>query len=242
MRYAILSDIHANLEGLTVVLNSLRRDSIDAYYCIGDIVGYGANPNECIDEIRAISCISAAGNHDWAAAGIIPADYFNDFAREAVEWTGSVLTSGNREFLRSLGLVLQGTGITLVHGTLVEPHAFHYMFNCGVARETFEAMQANICFVGHTHIAGFFVMDDKEGVSFNAQRQIRIEPGHKYIVNAGSVGQPRDNNPRAAYCVFDTASMIVQIKRESYDVVAASRKILDAGLPRFLAERIMVGQ
>lgn len=242
MRYAILSDIHANLEGLVQVLNNLRKDSIDAYYCLGDIVGYGANPNECIDEIRKVDCISLAGNHDWAAAGAIPLDYFNDFAREAVMWTRTVLTTRNNAALGQLQLVLSDPAMTMVHGTLINPGDFHYMFNSGNALETFEVMRTGVCFVGHTHVAGVFIQDSTGGISFNAKPVILIEKNRKYIVNVGSVGQPRDNNPKAAYCVFDTGAMTVEIKRVVYDAAAARRKILNAGLPHFLADRIMVGR
>jgi predicted phosphodiesterase len=241
MRYAILSDIHANLEGLIQVLHSLRKDSIDSYYCLGDIVGYGANPNECIEEIRNVAGVSLAGNHDWAAAGVIPSDCFNDSAREAVMWTSGVLTGPNSSFLSRLQLVWTDPAMTMVHGTLVKPEEFQYMFNSGAALETFEVMQTRICFVGHTHVAGVFVRDGKGGVLFNARPVISIEKDKKYIVNAGSVGQPRDNDPKAAYCVFDTDAMTVEIKRVAYDAAVARRKILDAGLPRFLADRIMAG-
>ncbi|MFA5100144.1 MAG: metallophosphoesterase family protein [Candidatus Omnitrophota bacterium] len=242
MRYAILSDIHANLEGLTQVLHTLRNDSIDGYYCLGDIVGYGANPNECIDEIRNVAGVSLAGNHDWAAAGVMPLDYFNDFAREAIIWTRGVLTAGNSSFLGKLQLVLNDPAMTMVHGTLIDPEDFHYMFNSGIARETFQVMKTDVCFVGHTHVAGVFIRDETGGVSFDARPAVSIEKGRKYIVNAGSVGQPRDNNPEAAYCVFDTGAMTVEIKRVVYDIASARRKMLNAGLPRFLAERIIVGR
>jgi predicted phosphodiesterase len=242
MRYAILSDIHANLEGLIQVLHTLRKDSIDAYYCLGDIVGYGANPNECIDEIRDIAGVSLAGNHDWAAAGAIPLDYFNDFARDAIKWTRGVLTARNSAFLGQLQLVFSDTVMTMVHGTLIDPGDFHYMFNSGIARENFEVMQTNVCFAGHTHVAGVFIQEGSGRVFFNARPVTSFEKGKKYIVNVGSVGQPRDNDPRAAYCVFDTDAMTVEIKRVVYDTAVASRKILDLGLPHFLADRIMVGQ
>jgi predicted phosphodiesterase len=242
MRYAILSDIHANLEGLIQVLHTLRKDSIDAYYCLGDIVGYGANPNECIDEIRDVAGVSLAGNHDWAAAGVMPLDYFNDLAREAIMWTRGVLTERNSAFLGQLQLVFSDTVMTMVHGTLIDPGDFHYMFNSGIARENFDVMQTDICFVGHTHVAGVFFQEGPGKVFFNSSPVIRVEKGRKYIVNVGSVGQPRDNNPKAAYCVFDTDTMIVEIKRVTYDTAAASKKISDLGLPRYLAKRIMVGQ
>jgi predicted phosphodiesterase len=242
MRYAILSDIHANLEGLTQVLSALREDSIDSYYCLGDIVGYGANPNECIDEIRNVSPVFLAGNHDCAAAGLLPLDYFNTYAQEAMAWTQGVLTEENKDFLKSLELVFKDEQMTMVHGTLNDPGDFNYMFNSGIARETFDCMQTDVCFVGHTHVAGVFVQDAERRVYFNARRLISIERGKRYIINAGSVGQPRDYDPKAAYCVFDTDRMTVEIKRSAYDVAGARRKILDIGLSRFLADRIIAGR
>ena len=242
MRYAILSDIHANLESLTQVLHSLRSDSIDAYYCLGDIVGYGANPNECIDEIRNICRMSLAGNHDWAAAGALALDYFNDFARESIVWTQGVLAQDNASYLSRLQLVLDDPAMTMVHGTLPDPGAFHYMFNSGIARETFEVMQTDVCFVGHTHVAGVFMQDGRGRVFFDATPRVTLKPTFKYIVNVGSVGQPRDNDPRAAYCIFDTAALTIEIKRAAYDTRAVRRKILNAGLPPFLADRLTAGQ
>jgi predicted phosphodiesterase len=242
MRYAILSDIHANLEGLTQVLSALRKDSIDSYYCLGDIVGYGVNPNECIDQIRNIDPVFLAGNHDWAAAGLLPLDYFNTYAQEAMAWTQGVLTGENKDFLKSLELVFSDNRMTMVHGTLNNPGDFNYMFNSGIARETFDSMQTDICFVGHTHVAGVFVQEAEGHVYFNARRLVSIERGKRYIINAGSVGQPRDYDPKAAYCVFDTDKMTVEIKRSAYDVAGARRKILDIGLSHFLADRIIVGR
>jgi len=242
MRYAILSDIHANLEGLIQVLHILRKESIDTYYCLGDIVGYGANPNECIEELRKVANVSLAGNHDWAAAGEMPLDYFNDFAREAVMWTRGVLTAPNRSFLGQLQLVLSDPSMTMVHGTLIHPEDFHYMCNSGDALETFEVMRTDVCFVGHTHVAGVFIRDGKGNIAGATRSVISLEKGNKYIVNAGSVGQPRDNNPKAAYCIFDTDAGQIEIKRVAYDAAEARRKILNAGLPPFLGERIMVGR
>jgi predicted phosphodiesterase len=242
MRYAILSDIHANLEGLRQVLHTLRNESIDTYYCLGDIVGYGANPNECVEEIRRIAHVSLAGNHDWAAVGLYPIAGLNDYARAAVEWTQSVLEDNNSSYLKSLPLVFKNQSMTMAHGTLINPGEFYYMSDSGSARETFKVMEGNACFVGHTHVAGVFVQDGKGNISFSAGPVVSIEQGKKYIINAGSVGQPRDHNPESAYCIYDTGVNAVEIKRCAYDVAAAAIKIFDAGLPPFLADRITRGQ
>jgi predicted phosphodiesterase len=242
MRYAILSDIHSNLESLLAVLKTFPNESIEKCYCLGDVVGYGANPNECIKEIRNAAAMTLAGNHDWASAGLFPVDYFVDYAKEAIVWTRGVLTSASKSFLESLKLVFEDQSMTMVHGTLNNPGDFNYMFNSGVARESFELLNTQICFVGHTHVAGVFVQDEAGRVSFGAGPHVKLEPGRKYIVNAGSVGQPRDNNPKAAYCIFDDRSKTIEIKRVAYDLNAVQAKILNAGMPRFLASRIAVGQ
>lgn len=157
MRYGIFSDIHSNIEALDAVFEAYKKEAIDKYLCVGDVVGYASNPNECIDRVKFLAKAQVAGNHDRAAVNLFSVDYFNPFAREAISWTSRNLNDNSRYFLESLKLLYKNEDLTLVHGTLVNPEEFDYMTDVEVARETFEILEANICFVGHTHIAGIFI-------------------------------------------------------------------------------------
>lgn len=241
MRYGIFSDVHANLEALDSVLDAYNNESIDQYFCVGDIVGYSVNPVDCIDLVKSVISVSVAGNHDWASVDLVCLDYFNEFAREAVLWTNSRLDEGSRDFLKSLQLVYKNKDLTLVHGTLANPGEFNYMNNIGNATESFVLLDTKICFVGHSHVPGIFVQE-KNKIRYLEEGFIEIKPDYKYIVNAGSVGQPRDGNPQAAYCVYDTEKKGVWIKRVSYDVGTARDKIVEAGLPELLGDRLLAGR
>lgn len=241
MRYGIFSDIHSNLEALDAVIRAYGEEKIDKYLCAGDIVGYGAEPNECTQKVRGFTETVIAGNHDQASVGSFPADYFNPFAREAVLWTGGVLDGEQRIFLEGLALTYKNSGLTLVHGTLDEPGDFGYMTDIHTARKTFELLETQVCFIGHTHVPGIFC-ESKNGIEYKEDGNTDIKEGNRYIVNVGSVGQPRDGDPRAAYCVYDTGTGTVSIKRVDYDVNSARDKIIASGLPRFLGERLLVGR
>ncbi len=242
MRYAIFSDVHSNLHALQAVLTSCQKESIDLLFNAGDVVGYGAFPNECVGLVHKYAALSVAGNHDWASVGLFPADQFNAYAREAVEWTKKHLSPGSAAYLRDLPLVEDSGPVTIVHGTLEEPEKFEYLMNgCDVAR-TFRAMRTQVCFVGHTHSPEIYVQGPDGAISEARCGAVSIEPGKKYIVNVGSVGQPRDHNPAAAYCIFDDLESSVVIRRVQYDIGGARLAIIAAELPRILGDRLMVGQ
>jgi predicted phosphodiesterase len=242
MRYGIFSDIHSNLEALEAALNAYKKETIDKYLCLGDVVGYATNPKECINKIRALAMITVAGNHDWASANLFSTDYFNPDAREAIFWTKSNLDNEDKCFLESLKLTYKSDALVLVHGTLNDPQDFNYMTDDFAALDTFRLLETNICFIGHTHIAGVFIKDKNDSAYYSSQEQVKIENGNKYIVNVGSVGQPRDGNPCACYCIYDTDKKEVQIKRVSYDIKTTRKKIIDAGLPQFLGDRLVIGR
>jgi putative phosphoesterase len=242
MRYGIFSDIHSNIEALDAVVTALKKEKVDTYLCIGDVVGYASSPKECIEIVKSLANITTAGNHDWASADLFSLDYFNAHAKEAILWTKKLLTEKDRYFLESLKLVYKNQDITLVHGTLENPEEFAYMTDECVAQETFKLMETDICFVGHTHIAGIFIKDKNEGIDYRLDAFIGIKAGNKYIVNVGSVGQPRDRNPKPAYCVYDTDKKEIHIKRVGYDIETTRKKIIDAGLPNFLGDRLLVGR
>jgi predicted phosphodiesterase len=242
MRYGIFSDVHSNIEALDSILEAFKKESIDTYLCIGDVVGYAAEPNECIEKVKRVASITVAGNHDWAAVNLFSLDYFNQFAKEALLWTRKQLNDSSADFLESLKLVYKNDDLTLTHGTLDAPEGFDYLVDTEIAEKTFLLMETNICFIGHTHIAGVFISEPDNYIDYKKCASIDIEEGNKYIVNVGSVGQPRDGNPDAAYCIFDSDKKEVMIKRKAYDIESVRKKILDKGLPRFLGDRLMVGR
>ena len=223
MKYAIFSDIHSNLEALEAVLEALRGEGVGRYFCIGDIVGYAADPKACIKMIRELNCLTVCGNHDWAAVDLIDYSYFNVYARASVDWTKTQLDDSEKEYLKGLPLKYEDEEITLVHGSLEKPEEFDYIFGEADASRTLDLCRTKICFVGHTHSPAKFT------------------EGGKRLVNVGSVGQPRDNDSRAAYCIYDTDTGTAGIKRVEYDIRKTMNKILDAGLPEVLAYRLLEG-
>lgn len=242
MRYGIFSDVHSNIEALDAVIGAYKEEEIDKYLCVGDVVGYATNPRECIEKVKAIATITVAGNHDWAAVNLFSLDYFNPLAKDAILWTMGNLDSEDRYFLQSLELTYQNDGLALVHGTLNSPQDFNYMTDGYIVYRTFRLLETNICFVGHTHAPGVFVKSENGKIHYQEDSAINIKEDSKYIINVGSVGQPRDGNPKAAYCIYDTDKKNVQIKRIGYDVQAARKKIIAEGLPEFLGERLLVGR
>ncbi|MCM8799227.1 MAG: metallophosphatase family protein [Candidatus Omnitrophica bacterium] len=242
MRYGIFSDIHSNLEALEAVIKAYRRESIDIYLCVGDIVGYAADPSNCIQLVKKISSVVIAGNHDWAAVDLFPIDYFNPVAKRAIIWTKTKLSEEEKRYLGSLSLTYRNDNLSLVHGTLDSPQDFKYMDEVFDAEESFKILENNICFIGHSHISGVFVKDDQNKVYYYEPTHLKLSKNYQYIVNVGSVGQPRDGNPFACYSVFDTEKKEVWIKRVDYDIKSSYKKIIEAGLPVFLAERLYLGR
>jgi predicted phosphodiesterase len=241
MRYGILSDIHSNLPALEAVVKDAQNERLDEYVCLGDVVGYGAQPNECVEAVRSLAKVTIAGNHDRAAVEKTDTDNFNVVAKEAVLWTRDHLRDSSRTFLENLNLVYEDDNLVITHGSLHSPERFIYLTDDFEAKNTFALMTRPVCFVGHTHIAGAFVQSGKMIEMFKF-RDIRIDDGKQYIINSGSVGQPRDRDPRAAYTIFDSRRKTVQIKRIPYNIAEAQKQILEAGLPEFLAQRLNAGR
>jgi len=241
MRYGIFADIHSNFEALEAVIEAYKKESIDRYFCAGDIVGYAANPGECIEKVSSLAGIAIAGNHDWAAVDLFPDDYFNPAARQALAWTREKLDDQGRGFLKALKLTYSNNDLIMVHGTLQKPQDFNYMSDGYMAEEAFRLVETGICFVAHTHVPGFYIKDSGKLSSYSQESCLDIKAGNKYIVNVGSVGQPRDGNPDSAYCIYDSAKRKVQIKRVSYNTEITRKKIIDAGLPKFLGDRLLTG-
>jgi len=240
LRYAILSDIHGNLDALKAVLSALSSEKIDAYVCLGDIVGYGPQPAECVHEIQKYGCIVVAGNHDFAVSEKLNIGNFNVLAKEAVLWTRAKLSAEDIEFLANLPLEERLEGFHVVHGTLYAPELFDYVQTSYDASLSMARMEAPLCFVGHSHVPVTFVQG--QVISYSLGQVVQINPRNKVIVNVGSVGQPRDKDPRACYAVYDTESQTVLIQRTHYDIESVIAKIREAGLPVPLGERLRVGR
>lgn len=241
MRYAVFSDVHSNLEAFESVLESLKKSNIDRYLFIGDIVGYGADPKECIAVLRRLNPSIVAGNHDRAAVGLMETDYFNEAARSAVVWTKDHICESDRLFLNGMELIQETKDFCLVHGTLQHPEGFDYMLDEYRAQKTFSLLKQKICFVGHSHSPGVFI-EEGEKIYYREPETLSLEDGKRYIVNDGSVGQPRDNDPRACFCIYDDDSGGIEFMRAAYDVALAQKKIIKAGLPRSLADRLSFGR
>ncbi|MFC1630989.1 metallophosphoesterase family protein [Candidatus Omnitrophota bacterium] len=241
MRWGIFADVHGNLEAWQAVRKAYKKEGIDQYICLGDLVGYGANPAECIAEIRKISSVIIAGNHDWAAVDLFDADYFNPQAKQAVVWTGQNLSAEDKQFLKGLRLVYQQEELTLVHGSLSNCAQFEYIMDVASAAETFAILKSQICFIGHSHVPVVFIKQGQD-LSHSLDPKIKLESAKTYIVNVGSVGQPRDANPQAAYAVYDSENKTLEIKRTPYNIKKAQEKIVRAGLPQILAERLAIGR
>jgi len=240
-KWAILSDIHGNLEAIRAVAQDLRRERVERIAFLGDAVGYGADPNECLSLLKSLASLIVAGNHDYGAVGLTDVSYFNPLAKAAIIWTGKKLTEEGRAFLRGLPLWSEVEGITFVHATPNEPGEWDYIFTPPEARESFRAMSGEVAFIGHSHYPLIFAEKEDGIVSVFEKEELILQEGMRYIINVGSVGQPRDRNPGAAYGLYDEGSRKYLLKRVPYDVPTAQKKILKAGLPPFLAQRLALG-
>ena len=240
MRIAILSDLHANLEATEAVLADARKRDCTDYVCLGDVVGYNANPHECVEIVQKLECPVVKGNHDEQASLEESSRDFNPLAEMAINWTREQLSDRDKEWLRGLPFTRPVRDFTIVHATLDSPERWDYVFNTLDAVPSFTHQDTTVCFFGHTHVAGAFVRDD--GVKRVKVDQLTIEPAKKYLVNTGSVGQPRDGDWRAAYCIYHVDKNVVEQRRVKYDLATAQEKIIKAGLPRLLAERLKLGR
>jgi len=241
MRYGILSDIHSNLEALETVLHELSREHIDSYLCLGDIVGYGADPNRCIHLIRELDPPLVIGNHDAGCTGRLSLGYFNEYARSALIWTMDRLDEQEAQYIKTPPYVIRSNEKhTLVHGTIDSPDIFNYMLTPEQAGASFHILETQILFLGHTHVPGIFE-GRNEKVIYYYKPKIKLSERSRYIVNAGSVGQPRDGDPRASFVIYDTLKKTIEMKRVEYPIKHTAEKILKAGLSEFLANRLEQG-
>jgi predicted phosphodiesterase len=240
MKYSIIADIHANLEALEVVLEDAKAQKCTHYACLGDVVGYNANPKECLDKIRDMNMPCVKGNHDEYCSTDTNLEGFNPHAAEAIEWTRQQLTEEDRQWLRDLKYIRLVTSFSIVHATLDGPQRWGYVFDRLAAAASFTYQNTAVCFFGHTHVPVAFIRDSV--VRGGTYSKFKIEPGRKYFINVGSVGQSRDGVPKATYVVYDMDESSIELRRLDYDIAKTQAKIRAAGLPERLAERLALGK
>jgi predicted phosphodiesterase len=244
MRIGIFSDIHANYEALSAVLESLKHASVDEYHCLGDVVGYGGSPNECADVVRDIARNTILGNHDAAVAGRMDYSYYYEAARNALDEHAKVLTPTNLSWLKGLpySVRLRDVDVDLCHGSPVRLEEFDYIFAPEQARECLPIYDemAHLTLIGHSHLCKVFALTPNSVEELPAI-DVTLERGKKYVVSVGSVGQPRDYDNRASFVVFDGDTRCLEFKRIEYDIESAAQKVLDAKLEKNFAHRLYIG-
>lgn len=244
MRLGIFSDVHANIEALSAVMHAYRQEAIDDYYCLGDVVGYGASPNECADIIRQKAKVTILGNHDAAVAGRMDYSYYYEAARQALDLHARQLTDENLKWLKTLPYRhdVRDARVTLCHGSPVRIEEFEYIFAPEQARECLPILDdlGDITLIGHSHLCKVFALRPGHVEELPA-RKFKLREGWKYIVSVGSVGQPRDTDPRASFTTFDTETREFDFKRVEYDIESAAMKIFESDLERNFGHRLFIG-
>ncbi len=238
MRHAVLADIHSNWEALETALHYLKKQKIDEYWVLGDTVGYGANPNECFGWMIQNAQVTLAGNHERAVVDPEVLEWFNPDAREAAEWTARTLKPEYRKKIEELPYLHINLFGTIAHGSPDHPRKFRYLLSFEDARPSFDAFETPLCFVGHTHISSIFC-EGTQSAGALTPGSYALERNERYILNPGSVGQPRDGDPRLGFGIFDDRQWTFEIVRLEYDNQKAAAKIRKAGLPAFLADRLL---
>jgi len=244
MRIGIFSDVHANHEALSAVLEAYRRENIDAYYCLGDTVGYGGSPNECADLVRDVAKVTILGNHDAAVSGRMDYSYYYEAARHALDAHAAMLSAENMSWLKALPYEhrLDAINVLLCHGSPVRLEEFEYIFAPEQARECLGIYDkiGHLTLIGHSHLCKVFALT-RTSVEELSPLDFELEPDRKYIVSVGSVGQPRDGDNRASYTVYDTKDKRFEFKRIEYDIELAVDKVLRARLDPNFARRLPMG-
>jgi diadenosine tetraphosphatase ApaH/serine/threonine PP2A family protein phosphatase len=242
MRIGIFSDVHANIEALTAVIDAFKSERIDKYICIGDVVGYGASPNECCDLVRKVTEHTILGNHDAAVAGRMDYSYYYDAARQALDLHARQISADNMAWLRGLPYEVREGDVTFCHGSPINLEEFEYIFSVEQATKCLEIWDdlGMVTFIGHSHLCKSFALTRDEVFEVVATK-FAIRPEHRYIISVGSVGQPRDYDNRASYTIYDTDERVFEFKRVAYDIDAAAQKIFAADLERNFGNRLFLG-
>ncbi len=242
MRYAFFSDVHANLEALKAVILDFRKEKIDRIFFLGDAVGYGPNPNECVQLIDEIAEVKLMGNHDYAALGLMDTDYFNQYAVESIDWTKHSLGEKTIEIMSDFEITTEVDDIFMAHSSPKEPERWHYILDMDDVRENFNFFKSKICLVGHTHRPFIVSLNEDGNTVISHKQEEKLYPDRKYLMNIGSVGQPRDGDPRSAYLIIDSDEQKAFCKRVSYDLNNTQKQMAEHGLPEYLIERLAVGR
>lgn len=242
MRIGIFSDVHANVEALTAVLEAFKSERCDKLVCLGDTVGYGASPNECCDLIREAAAFTILGNHDAAVAGRMDYSYYYDAARNALDLHARQLTPENMAWLKSLPYEVREHDVHFCHGSPVNLEEFEYIFSIEQAARCLEIWEqlGTVTFIGHSHLCKSFALS-RDDVYEVVSPRFTIRPDHRYIISVGSVGQPRDYDNRASYTIYDTEEKVFEFKRVAYDIDAAAQKIFSSDLERNFGNRLFLG-
>lgn len=241
MRHAVISDVHSNLEALRAVLSDIKKRGLKDILFLGDAVGYGPDPDECVRLIKKRAKVALAGNHDWAVLGLTSIEGFNPHAKAAVRWTDEVMKEENRKALEGFSIVkvLEEEDALLVHAHPFEPEEWHYLFDPLQAAEAFPYFSQRLCLVGHSHYP-FISEKTSSGEIVPHEAEAGFARGSRYVINVGSVGQPRDGDPRACYAVLEEKGVL--LVRVEYDVRKTQQKMADADLPEPLIARLEEGR
>lgn len=242
MKRAILSDVHGNLEAFEAVLEDFHANRGDEIWSLGDAVGYGPDPERCVEILREEAIVNLMGNHDAAVAELSPVRTFNANARRAVEWTRSVASPATMQFLKGLPYSDSRGGAFLVHASPRDPGAWDYIMSVTEAEESFAHFGEQTCFVGHTHVPFFAALKGEKGSSLIHRKTVELRDDTRYLINVGSVGQPRDLDPRASYVMFDTEAGRAEIRRVTYPLERTQAKMRKRDLPSFLVDRLAEGR
>jgi predicted phosphodiesterase len=242
LKIIVYSDVHSNIEALKAVEEAINKEGDAQKIFIGDVVGYGADPNECVERVGAFADHALAGNHDHAVLDLTDSSGFNPYAKAAISWTKEAITPASVKYLKSLEIKKILGEVSFVHSTPYQPEKWNYILTLQSASFNFDYFDSRICFIGHSHVPIILTRNSHRKCYIHDGLHLEAKEDCKYIVNIGSVGQPRDGNPQACYAVYDPEEETVQIKRVSYDVSVAQKKIIDVGLPRYLADRLQSGR
>jgi predicted phosphodiesterase len=238
MRYLVFSDIHGNVEALEMVIDEVSSLRPDIIVSLGDVVGYGANPCECVETVQEYAHIRVGGNHDLAAIGLENSETFNPTARRAILWTARALEPRHREMLERYDPVRRYDGCVFAHGSPVSPLDWEYVYSVSQAKGIFKRCAEKFIFIGHTHVPGIISFNERDGCRVIDSSILHIAAGSRYLVNVGSIGQPRDGIAAASFALLDLKKNRISIRRVPYDIASAQRKISEAGLPESLASRL----
>ena len=242
MRFALISDIHSNLEALTAVFKDIEKNKVGTIHCLGDVIGYGCDPIACIDLVNQNCEIKLMGNHEYLLLGLTPTDKCNSAARASHQWTSKQITDHELELIEEYQIKSVYEGCLLVHASPLKPKEWNYIVNSQQAELAFDSMDENFCFFGHSHLPMIFVENKDKPPRHIVGHDFLMDSDYRYLVNTGSVGQPRDSDPRASYVIVDTDEWEVFFKRVEYDIKTAQSKMKKAAMPDPLVERLSVGR